>query len=59
LYLPLEATVKHVDEADVRIVVAKLLAADAVLVTHHLQKLGADYRRASEEIARRPEIRGR
>jgi len=35
--------VKHVDEVEVRIVAAAVLAAaaDAVLVAHHLPKLGA------------------
>jgi hypothetical protein len=47
--------VKHVDTAEVRIVVAAVLAvaADAVLVAHHLPKLGAYLvtARPVEEIA--------
>jgi hypothetical protein len=36
--------VKHVDPAELRVVVAAVLAVatDSVLVTHHLQQLGAD-----------------
>jgi hypothetical protein len=55
--------VKHVDAVEVRIVIAEVLAtaADAVLVAHHLPKLGAYLvtARPVEEIAWRQEARGK
>jgi hypothetical protein len=55
--------VKHVDAAELRVVVAAVLAAaaDAVLVAHHLPKLSAHLvtARPLEEIAWRQEAHGR
>jgi hypothetical protein len=55
--------VKHVDAAEIRIVVAVVLAAaaDTVLVAHHLTKLGVHpvTARPVEEIAWRQEVRRR